>query len=482
MIKVNGLQYAGLSADNQGTKTLYIRDEVSEMWCFLGEPARTSMVQGPPGTGKSSSTWVWARNEAASGKSVLWVHLCQGYPAVVAQLEGTTVVPIGEMEITTVEKLVRSSTANIIVLDGVVSETRAALLEVVGAWVSRHDGRRVVRVTSESITVTAEALAMTRTKEHTVPSWTLEQYKTALTSVAFKGEVEANLGHGDTLDEKLANKFFLAGGCARWMFGFSYAGALGDIDKQLAKSKDKQALSAGLQGHKAQGAVNHLIQRPRCGKIFLVSDYVARCLSEDCELAFVKQALQQAQGNPGFDGIVLELDFMAQLRVKLGQALILNIGDCKEEEWKVWKLTRFTQPEELKGNELQGGGAYHNKFEVTNNSWLVPKLFNQGGYDAVQVLVPDAGQDLHIHVRFVQVTRSNTHTLKLKYMLELLSALVAIGFKVDGVLVDFVVPAGHCGDFKLGSTSGSLDNFGWRQPAPNEFGRYIRVAGFERTK
>jgi hypothetical protein len=294
--------------------------------------------------------------------------------------------------------------------------------------------------------------------------------------------VEANLGHGDALDEKLANKFFLAGGSARWMFGFSYTGALGDIDKQLAKSMDKQALSAGLQGHKAQGAVSHLIQCPRGGKTFLVSDYVARCLSEDCELAFVKQALQQAMGNAGFDGIVLELDFMAQLRVKLGQALILNIGDCKEEEWKVVKLIRFTQPEELKGNKLEGGSAYHNKFEVANNSWLVPKLFNQGGYDAVQVLVPDAGQAFHIIVRFVQITRSNTHTLKLNYMLELLSALVAIGFTVVGVLVDFVVSAGNCGDFKLGSTSGTLSNFGWEQPASKEFGRCIRVAGYERTK
>jgi hypothetical protein len=40
------------------------------------------------------------------------------------------------------------------------------------------------------------------------------------------------LGVGDTLPEKLVNKFFLAGGCARWMFGFTRNKAIEDIDRQ----------------------------------------------------------------------------------------------------------------------------------------------------------------------------------------------------------------------------------------------------------
>jgi hypothetical protein len=387
--------------------------------------------------------------------------------------------------------LVDSSTTNIIVLDGVVSETRAALLEAVGAWVLRQDGRRVVRVTSESITVTGEALAQTDTKEHTVPSWTLEQYKTALTSDSFKEEVEANLGHGGTLDEKLANKFFLAGGCARWMFGFSYGSALVDIDKQLAKSNDKQALSAGLQGHKAEGAVNHLIQRPRDGKTFLVSEYVARCLSEDCELSFVRLAATQAQGNPGFDGIVLEMDFLAQLRLarRINKTLTVKIGDSAEEEWRVLDFIPFTHPSDLQGIQLgfdEGSETFENKFKLGDGFWLLPKLFNQGGYDAVQVEFPDSNQPTHIHVRFVQVTRSDTHTLKLQYMVALLKALVPIGFEVKNVLVDFVVPADQCSNFKLGPTSGDLREITgsvWKSPAENEFcpDGHIRVAGLERT-
>lgn len=484
-VKVNGLCYAGL-ATTHGPVTLYVRKEVKEMWEFLEEPgARTSLVQGPPGTGKSSTTWVSARKHAAGGKTVLWAHLRKDFSATVAQLQGTTVIAVGAIETTTLIKLVRHSTADTIVLDGVVGTTNKELLEASDAWVAKMDGRRVVRVTSESIKVTVETCHETSTHEHTVPSWTLEQYKIAVESNAFKQEVEERLGNGETLDEKLANKFFVAGACARWMFGFTMDRVLGDIDKHIDGANDKQALLSGLMGQKAAGAVNHLIQRSREGGVFLVSDYVARCLAKSCELAFVRQAMVQAQGNPGFDGIVLELDFMAQLRTAKdnSKSLVLRIGDSKEEKWSVENLINFTQPSDLQGDRLNDGAeTFQNKFSVANGSWLLPKLFNQGGYDAVQVVTPEPSQATHIHVRFVQVTRSNTHTLKLKYMLELLRALVAIGFTVDNVLVDFVVPAGQCGEFTLGSTSGSLDNFSWQHPATNEFGQRIRVAGFERTK
>jgi hypothetical protein len=93
---------------------------------------------------------------------------------------------------------------------------------------------------------------------------------------------------------------------------------------------------------------------------------------------------------------------------------------------------------------------------------------------------------MHIHVRFVQVTRSDTHTLKLQYMVALLKALVSIGFEVKNVLVDFVVPADQCNSFKLGPTSGDLWDISglvWESPATKEFRPegHIRVAWLERA-
>lgn len=464
---------------------LFVRKEVEDMWDFLEQPARTSMLQGPPGTGKSSSTFVWARKEAAGGKNVLWAHLRKRHAATAAVLQGNTLIVVGAVETTALISLVRSSTADMIVLDGVVSATSPKLLEAADAWAGRGQDRRVVQVTSESVTETGETLKETGTKGHTVPSWTSEQYETAMTNDAFRKEVEGRLGDGDAPREKLINKFFVAGGCARWMFGFTCSEATVDIDKHLDKAKNKQEILQGLQGAKAQDSVNHLIQRLRDSKPCLVSDYVARCLTLSCEMSFVKQALQHARENAGFDGIVLEMDFMAQLRVQKGKSLKLAISDSKEEEWSVEQLINFTKPSDLKGNQVPGG--FQNKFGVANGSWLLPKLFNQGGYDAAQVMVPpQSTQPTCILVRFVQVTRSSTHTLKLQYMLALLNSLQDIGFLIEKVEVVFVVPTGRCGAFTLGDTSGDMRQHDpdWRHPAGKEFcdGGRIRVAGLERTR
>jgi hypothetical protein len=54
-----------------------------------------------------------------------------------------------------------------------------------------------------------------------MPSWTIEEYTEALQNHEFRNLVESNLGEGTDLDEKIMNKYFLAGGSARWMFDFS---------------------------------------------------------------------------------------------------------------------------------------------------------------------------------------------------------------------------------------------------------------------
>ena len=119
---------------------------------------------------------------------------------------------------------------------------------------------------------------------------------------------------------------------------------------------------------------------------------------------------------------------------------------------------------------------------------MTPKIFNQGGYDAAQVTVPDKILPGKIFVRFVQITRSKTHILKLRYMYELLTSLCSIGFQIYGVEVVFVVPAGNCSTFKLGEVSGDMRNYdkAWKFPSENSFeddkDRRIFVTGLVRTE
>jgi hypothetical protein len=183
-IKVSGLDHAGLAEVEHGIKMLFVRQEVEKMWAFLGRFLRRKMLQGPPGTGKSSATWAWAR-KAAAGKCVLWVHLRKRHAPFVAVLQINNVTVVGAVITTVLIALVSRSTADIIVLDGVVSATSSDLLEAADAWAAKKHPRCVVQVTSESVTETGETLKETNTEEHMVPSWTFKQYEIAMTDDAF---------------------------------------------------------------------------------------------------------------------------------------------------------------------------------------------------------------------------------------------------------------------------------------------------------
>jgi hypothetical protein len=359
-------------------------------------------------------------------------------------------------------------------VDGVVSSTESGLLGVAAEWGDSKVGRRVVQVTSESFSIPLEQLHESDTTKHRFASWTFEQYAAAIQSAKFFTQVQRCLGYplvdGETLDDKMRNKYFLAGGCARWMFGMTIGEATEDIEGHFDRVAIKTDLISCLQGAKAAGSINHLLQRTKSGP-FLVSEFVTRLLAQTCEKAFVVAATAQARhlGNPSFDGWVLEMDFMLQLRLAAqhNTSVKVNVMDTAEETWEVPCLVKFDDPDDLVGDLIgQGVETYNNKLNVNDNAWLVPKRWYQGGYDAAQVL-PNS-------IRFVQVTRGQTHSLKLQYLRALIGALVQIGRKVETVDVVFVVPESQCSTFMLGPVTSHLREWEWTQDKR-------RVAGFARS-
>jgi len=131
--------------------------------------------------------------------------------------------------------------------------------------------------------------------------------------------------------------------------------------------------------------------------------------------------------NPSYDGWIMEADFMVQLRLaKDGHPFSLvdfqNPGS-RNTLWQAAKRAHFTKVEEVEG--MTGLGDF---------TWLLPTAWNQGGYDAVQLL-PGNG------VRFVQVTRANSHSLKLKYVVLLLEALQKAAYNAASFEIAFVIPS-----------------------------------------
>jgi hypothetical protein len=94
-----------------------------------------------------------------------------------------------------------------------------------------------------------------------------------------------------------------------------------------------------------------------------------------------------------------------------------------------------------------------NNEDLTENTWLIPKRWNQGCYDAVQIL-PNNG------VRFVQVTLSKRHDLKLCHIVKLLNKLPKnLRKSIQKVEIAIVIPSTATHTEFTATAMGSLENY-----------------------
>eukprot|EP01123_Difflugia_compressa_P001838 TRINITY_DN12312_c0_g1_i1.p1 TRINITY_DN12312_c0_g1~~TRINITY_DN12312_c0_g1_i1.p1 ORF type:complete len:249 (-),score=18.56 TRINITY_DN12312_c0_g1_i1:9-662(-) len=168
---------------------------------------------------------------------------------------------------------------------------------------------------------------------------------------------------------------------------------------------------------------------------FLISEYVCRLLSEKCERSFIVEAANSilAKNNPTFDGWIFEADFLVELRMACQNKTSIYLLDFQINNQLISsEQTLNSDKLELVVNErllfFDITDIDRNKFQ--NGVWLIPQRWNQGCYDAVQLI--------NNTVRVFQVTRAKSHSLKLKYVVQLLHVLVECGYQ--SVVIAFVIP------------------------------------------
>ena len=109
--------------------------------------------------------------------------------------------------------------------------------------------------------------------------------------------------------------------------------------------------------------------------------------------------------------------------------------------------------------------------------WLKPAKWNQGGYDAIYL---DKGSGL---VRFVQVTRGDSHSLKIEYFHQFLMMLrdSPSSFEIRSLEIVFLVLKGKVDSFKVSAVSGEglLADFGWNKGDEAEKVDVVAIAGWE---
>ena len=333
-----------------------------------------------------------------------------------------------------------------LIIDGITKANYDEWSEALCVWRSRDNtnARRAFLVTSAQLVVAGEQLETAATKKIKMPSWSLDQYVAACSEGKFIDAARERLGVGDSDQEKIADKFALAGGSARWMFGMNVEAATQDIVEQLSKVKNFADLLKGSGGGASADAVNHLQCWSRDGRRpTVISEFAMRWLSQEVGLEFVKMyyAHEAVQKNPAWRGWVFELEFLTRLRLAVESGASIELeADGKEEtiEWRVPHRETFKDLSAV--TQLAGGGG------LADGCWLVPEKWNQGGYDAAFV----EGTTL----RAVQVTRAKVHGFKLDYVASLVNAVVTGGLHVKTVEVYLV--ARGADEVRVGDVRGDL--------------------------
>jgi len=222
--------------------------------------------------------------------------------------------------------------------------------------------------------------------------------------------------------------------------------------------------------------VNHVICRKRAkdgkDKYSLVSRYIVLKISKSCELAFFSEAarLSIEFSNDAWDGWVFQIDFFMQLRRACTQSphnLDLSARTPDDtpdtrETWVVRKQVGYRDPSDFVEKSIK----------VSDGDWLIPLRWNQACFDVVQVLPDNV-------LRIVQVTRADSHSLKLEYVLKLIMGLTATGRVITKLDIVVVVPIETLYDFHIVNSKVRgerlLHEFGWDL-------RQLRVLGLLRTK
>ena len=304
--------------------------------------------------------------------------------------------------------------------------------------------------------------SFSRHKAYAVNGWKETEYIEACKDDLFYDSVKAALQTGDFTEEELndaaarnevvAAKYHLAGGCARWMFQYTADellapdGSIESIENYVNSTEDE--VITGFSGDRGSTKVNHLMSRID-GKAVIVSQYVANQLVIRHGESLLKKALALlGKSNPAMDGVLMEMDFMLRLgRSKIKRRVSIDLV-----------VESGAEPVPL----LDSGVNKHAfrlstfdavPFKVDDTDWLVPEIFNNGGFDCVQYC---AGKLI-----FAQVTRSTTHSFNLKWYEKFRAAFIKKfpDQVLNGCEVWFIVDESLVGTFAPAKPAGKLVGF-----------------------
>jgi hypothetical protein len=475
------------------------------------------ILTGAPGNGKTICTAFnfvqYACVDKNQAHEYVWVN-CKQQKFMTIVGKTKTVFKLTE------SPLIFNKNTFVVVFDGIVQEEHEAFgifLAKINAKAPRDNRPVQMFITSEQTTKMPRIIlriilsaigANVFPKIVRTDPWDVEDYYAAVQIDAFWNDVKAKLDWDENetdsevyrerlVDEKLP----LAGTCATFMFDYTKDQVTEKIEEAVRRvQKLEDILNVGAS---SDPAVNTITQFSfgSGGRVrsVLVSDYVARCIGTNKNLSELEEFLRSANHyrerfNPPLDRWLLELDFLTTVRraISDGRPVVNRLlfeGDSDPGPLSGTVAVPFHSSRDFKW-------AAGTNLQLRNDTWFIPDVFNQGGFDAVHAVLNDGGKG---HLHFFQVARAKTHSLKSEYLTGFLQTLnqylLSLGAAssssssdapyspITSFDVTFVVPKGPR-KFSLPAEpvfSGRTSAVSGRSVPLTNQGKILKIATFKRT-
>jgi hypothetical protein len=459
---------AGSGIAATGDLTLYVRDACRNQVKFIRdeviEAGKLGFILGQPGTGKSVTCFYVGGCLVRIGWTVTWIHLSQDEHPIdnecfVVRMCGDSKLGLVVEYTDLVDKFSDlndiACNNHLLIVDGIAGESHfRAISSQCRKWLKSDTiNRRLVYVSSMGWSGKPDRLVDRDIKIGIFKqwSWTYDEYCAAIGDPIFANGVSSMLDastSATSIEEKVEAKYFLAGGCARYMFEWRSEDIRRDIDDILETISDVRQLTKSYLGERNSQIRNRLLAMYPGKQRKINSKYAEICIATMLGPDDVRTLARSfwLQGNPGVKGLCLESFFFACTAT--GQ---ISLYDRKTDQEITWKsdvpVYTFDPLKPDRASWIKG-------------SWLRPINWKNPAFDAV-FLFEEKRQRI---VKFVQITRRQWHKMDLLPCRDFLDNLKKSRiFNPNQVEISFVVPRSIVSEYKIGPivNERALEPFGW---------------------
>ena len=441
-------------------KILYLRNDVRDLFKVLDTVTKERgmvSVHGPPGCGKSFAVYAFICTLLDMNYVITWVHLPKRRSPSYVRFNNKRKEQ-GKVEWDKMKTLLdfdSQGRVHIFILDGIVKTGKYVedVMIACNDWMTADLERcRQIAVSSMSCPVlfTADEERDYNLRWVSCHSWAIEDFKDAVKNSHLLKQIEHKLdAHLDdevlkvhlkrdrerplTIDDKLQSKFYFAGGSSRSMFDLTTKQVIENVNVDVTRAPDLFPFLSGAVTERNHEAVNRLLDTyvddaavERCKPISTCAALaIARKLGSQL-MTELRTVLKSISRNPGLNGLLWEMWVSSKLAID-GLTVQEKFGNTDTWATCVWDASPVLE------FNVRGPKPL---IDENKSTWLKPDHWQQGGYDIVQINVQDRS------FRFVQVTRSQSHSFKTEYFEALLNQVKIIwGLQIDHLEICFLVPS-----------------------------------------